>query len=65
MSRERDSKDAGGLVQIAGNVSVRDADLRLEGADRLTLGLQTVDGETKPQAFAAEGDVACWRLHEA
>ena len=24
---------------------------------RLTLGLQTVDGETKPQAFAAEGDV--------
>ena len=54
---QRDSEDAGGLVQIAGNVSVRDADLRLEGADRLTLGLQTVDGETKPQAFAAEGDV--------
>ena len=54
---QRDSEDAGGLVQIAGNVSVRDADLRLDGAERLTLGLQTVDGETKPQAFAAEGDV--------
>ena len=54
---QRDSEDAGGLVQIAGNVSVRDMDLRLDGAERLTLGLQTVDGETKPQAFAAEGDV--------
>ena len=45
---QRDSEDTGGLVQIAGNVSVRDADLRLDGAERLTLGLQTVDGETKP-----------------
>ena len=53
---QRDSEDAGGLVQIAGNVSVRRRP-PTRWRERLTLGLQTVDGETKPQAFAAEGDV--------
>ena len=54
---QRGAEDGDGLVQIAGNVNVRNAELRLEGAERMTLGLQSIDGKTKPEAFAAEGDV--------